>query len=666
MDRAWIRLSRTCDNACLFCNEADLLDGTVVPLEEVQAAIDAAADGGATAVVLSGGEPTRSKHFLAAIRHAKARGLYVAVTSHGRIVQSDKIAQMLEKAGLDEYRVSVHSGRRTTHDALTQRDGSWVESLAGLRFLGKTSIRTVLVSVLAEPNQAELAHLMHIGTMAGIKEMEIRRTQPVGAARQHADVLTLGLRNALRTLATLWYEAKEEVILLRGAGFGDTVDLGYPPYGEVRQADPALLAFLRDRVFIAQAGQGTSLQGDEGMTKDVVALCTAEGGLGQVGHELAAHGAPLVDAPWCVGGRPDRTPTDVHGADAHFAEACAPCPVRSSCPGLPRKLGKLDVGVLGPLASWSGVSQGTAVVCGGDDPILTGLTLPALAEALAARGLDVTVGEPADADLIVCGDAATARRVPADRRGRLVVLDTAGGAGLQGVGADVVASSTPGLVGGLLASGVDLRTVAWRPFPVPPGCADAAPAPGGPIVAVGVHADHALLEQAVVASTGKLPPVHVYAASGQAPPSSGVLRVHLDAPDDEILAAVLAARLVVLPARRHPDTEAGRRAAAADLRWLWIAQAAGRPVVAVRAPGVEDAVRHEATGWLAPAEGPQALSEGLRRVHGTGIAERYGVQARAWAGRGLPVAWAAELVEGVLPTQPRRSVVPSRPWPAIG
>src|SRR5690606_18640634 len=104
-------------------------------------------------------------------------------------------------------------------------------------------------------------------------------------------------------------------------------------------------------------------------------------------------------------------------------------------------------------------------------------------------------------------------KLPADRRGRLVVLDTAGGAGLEGLDADVICSSTPGLVSGLLASGVDLRSVAWRPFPVPPACGEAVPGSKGPIVAVGDHADWELLERAVVASTGRLPPVHVYARS---------------------------------------------------------------------------------------------------------------------------------------------------------
>ena len=166
MDTAWVRLTRTCNNACLFCLDAEQLDKQPVELDVIKAAIDAAPEGGQ--VILSGGEPTLSRHLLAAIRHAKARGLRVVLTTNARIIQSDKVAQMLEAAGLDEIRISVHAARRVNHEKLVRAEGAWVESVAALKYMGRTGVRVVMNTVLMRPNLPEVAYLMHLAMMAGM------------------------------------------------------------------------------------------------------------------------------------------------------------------------------------------------------------------------------------------------------------------------------------------------------------------------------------------------------------------------------------------------------------------------------------------------------------------------------------------------------------------
>jgi MoaA/NifB/PqqE/SkfB family radical SAM enzyme len=647
----WVRLSRTCNNACVFCDDADQLTGAPVPIEEVKAAIDAVAASGATEVVLSGGEPTLSKSLLAAIRHGKAAGLRVALTTNGRIVQSEKIAKMLEDTGLDEIRVSVHSGRRSTHDKLVGKDNGWVESLAGLRFMGRTKVRVVLKSVLTKVNEDELAHLMHLAMMGGAKGMELRYLQATGAARKLPE-LQVSPKVATAILSTLWYEAKEEVLDFDGVGFDGTLDLGFEAHGEPRQPDLAAMRLLRRRVFLAQAFQGFTVLGDEDGSKDLVLLAEAEGGVAQVGLELAARSTPVLDAPWCVGGRPSDPAR--WGADALYGDACGGCPARAACPGLPSKAKKLGTDALAPLPTWSGTT-GTALVTGGrGDDLLRARTLPALAAALTAEGVPATYDAEAtasDAELVVCGDAASARPFLAARRAgqRVVVLDGSGGEDLAELPSapDVLESFTPGRVDRLRAAGIDLRTVRWRPYPVPPVCSDAAIPEGAPIVALGEAADWKAIEAALVHATGKLPPVHAYGPASM--PESGVWTRHVDADDATVLVAVLASKLVVWAPAPGDDAD-HRRRLARDLRWLAVAQAAGRPVVVGRGPAADDQVRHDRTGWMCPATGPAALSEGLRRVNGEPLRYgRYAAEARALMELASVTAWARELVHGRAP-----------------
>ena len=64
----------------MFCLDADNLDGTIVELDDVTAAIDAVAEAGLSRVVLSGGEPSLSRHLLAAIARLAPK---VVIFTHG-------------------------------------------------------------------------------------------------------------------------------------------------------------------------------------------------------------------------------------------------------------------------------------------------------------------------------------------------------------------------------------------------------------------------------------------------------------------------------------------------------------------------------------------------------------------------------------------------------
>lgn len=671
MKTAWVRLSYTCQNACLFCNDADNLNGTIVGLDEVKAALDAAAGSGATRVVLSGGEPMLSKHFLAAIKHAKSLGLYVAVTSNGRVVKSKKIVDVLVAAGLDEVRISVHSGSRARHDALVGSAGAWLESLQALRWFGQTSVHTVMVTLLSKQGSDDLGHLMHLGMMGGMKEMEVRRVALEGRGRTQGEDLRPLDKNACDALSELWFDAKEEVIHFRAVGFDHTRDLGLTPVGPVRQADRAARELLRARVGLTQLPLGLSLLGEEAMAKDCTLLAQEAGGLDQAGLELAAHAAPLIDAPWCVGGKPFDTPVDIWGDDAHHGDACGDCPVRAACPGLPRKMQKLGGDTLRPLPTWTGVAEGRALVLGGSDDLLRTETLPALAEALTARGLQAAYAaevpdDVATAALVVCGDAATARavlaQVPAGA-GRVVVLDTMWGDGLADLprAPDVVASTGPGAVAHLVEAGIDLRTVQWRGYPAPPRCFAAEA--GTRVVALGSFADWDGFERAALMVGNAVPPATAF-VTGAGGPGSTRADVVRDADDATLLEALLGARLLVFPkAVADWNDPAARRAHARDLRWLDVAQAAGVAIAASRAPGVEEHVRHAHSGWLASAADHKELAGAMRQAHDPARTVGLARNGRLLARTSAVEAWADDLVDGRLPNASRGKGTDTMPWP---
>jgi pyruvate-formate lyase-activating enzyme len=667
VDTGWVRLTRTCNNACLFCLDAENLDKQPIELEAIRAAIDEVADAGLPRVVFSGGEPTLSRHLLGAIKHAKARGLYTILTTNARIVQSDKVAQMLEAAGLDEIRVSVHAARRVNHEKLVQAEGAWVESVAALKYMGRTGVRVVMNTVLLRPNVPEVAYLMHLAMMAGMKEMRLLRLRPDGkgsSAVVKAELL-VPVDQALAAIAELWFNAKEENVLFVAEGYEDTVDEGLIKELPPKQPDEAGLRLLRQRVQVHQLAHGATALDDEGFARGTSVLCEAHGGLRAVGHELAARFAPYIDLPACVGGRPKAE--DLWGADAVYGPECPTCPVRPRCPGVPKKLAKAAAGQLAPLPAWAPAVGPVVVLPGGDDPLLDGETLPDLVAALRAEGLEATLGADPSAlqaaGTVVCGSpSALAAALAARPEGqRIDVLDAQLGGGLEG--ATVVRSFAPGRLEAL--AGVPLDRVSWRPWPAPARCASLPPARAATeVLVLGATADWRLLQAAMGMITGSLPRVVALDGPDNPVPTVGSIRPAADGSDEVFLEHLARARFVVLPHRRGGDSLAERALLARDLRRVALAQAAGRPVVAVRGPGVEDGIRHDRTGWLVRPGQPAELADGMKRLFtDAALHGRLSDGARMHGALALPAAWARELARGATPDLDLVWATRARPQP---
>ena len=60
----WVRITRCCNNNCVFCLDRDSLDGTMVPKEEVVRDLEKGIEEGAVRAVISGGDPTVHRDFI--------------------------------------------------------------------------------------------------------------------------------------------------------------------------------------------------------------------------------------------------------------------------------------------------------------------------------------------------------------------------------------------------------------------------------------------------------------------------------------------------------------------------------------------------------------------------------------------------------------------------
>jgi len=177
-----ITVGFACNNACVFCAQGDL--GRVRPslAEDVDRAVEAIAPG--ETVAFLGGEPTLFAELPAWIRSAEARGAAsILVQTNGRRLAYQAFARALREASprltLD---VSLHGATAPMHDWHTHTDGSFAQTVQGLRHARAERIPAGVTTVVTQSNFRHLAEIAKVAHSAGASAIHFAPVEPVGRA----------------------------------------------------------------------------------------------------------------------------------------------------------------------------------------------------------------------------------------------------------------------------------------------------------------------------------------------------------------------------------------------------------------------------------------------------------------------------------------------------
>lgn len=96
---------RRCNLACGYCNEYDKVSEPV-PFATMTRRLDKLRALGASAIIISGGEPTLHPQLDDIIRHARGLGMLVGLITNGYYLTKERI-ERLNQAGLDYMQISV-------------------------------------------------------------------------------------------------------------------------------------------------------------------------------------------------------------------------------------------------------------------------------------------------------------------------------------------------------------------------------------------------------------------------------------------------------------------------------------------------------------------------------------------------------------------------------
>jgi len=126
-----VSLGTACNNGCRACPPAD---GSPAPDgAALLARLERVARAGAAAVRLGGGEPTLHPQLAAVLQRAAALGLRATLCTNARLLAYPQALARLAPAPPARLVVALHGPDARRHDTATRVDGSFRQTLAGIR-----------------------------------------------------------------------------------------------------------------------------------------------------------------------------------------------------------------------------------------------------------------------------------------------------------------------------------------------------------------------------------------------------------------------------------------------------------------------------------------------------------------------------------------------------
>jgi len=189
--RHWVRITRACNNRCMFCLDHDSLDGAIVGRDLIHEDLQLGIGRCARRVVISGGEPTIHPDFVDIVRESSAMGYtWVQTITNGRMFCYGNFLESAVAAGLKEVTFSIHGHTSAVFERLTGVKGSFKQTIAGLKNALNTRGLVVSVDIVINAlNCNTLSEIVAFYHQLGVTEFDLLYPVPFGAAWRNRDQL---------------------------------------------------------------------------------------------------------------------------------------------------------------------------------------------------------------------------------------------------------------------------------------------------------------------------------------------------------------------------------------------------------------------------------------------------------------------------------------------
>jgi radical SAM protein with 4Fe4S-binding SPASM domain len=220
-----LAITYRCNNRCLHCYAGGPRETKELTTEEWHTVMDKLFKLGIPHVVFTGGEPTLRDDLQELVAYAQQIGLVSGLVTNGRRLKDETYFNSLVKVGLDHVQVTVESHDPKIHDKITGIEGSWEESVQGLKNAIASPIYTVSNTTLNRYNVEGILKTMDFLKALGLKQFACNSLIYSGKAPEIAKEFALDeaslepvltkIKNHARKLSMefTWYTPTEYCVL---------------------------------------------------------------------------------------------------------------------------------------------------------------------------------------------------------------------------------------------------------------------------------------------------------------------------------------------------------------------------------------------------------------------------------------------------------------------
>jgi radical SAM protein with 4Fe4S-binding SPASM domain len=163
-----LALTFKCQNDCIHCYAGGPHETVELSTEQWNEVVDRLHKIGVFILTLTGGEPTLREDLPDLLLHAQNRGAVTGLITNGRRLKDKSYVEKLEKTGLDFVQVTLESHKPEIHDLMTAVQGSWEETVAGIRNVVATSIYVTTNTTLSKYNASYFLKTMDFLKQLGV------------------------------------------------------------------------------------------------------------------------------------------------------------------------------------------------------------------------------------------------------------------------------------------------------------------------------------------------------------------------------------------------------------------------------------------------------------------------------------------------------------------
>ncbi|MEM2098797.1 MAG: radical SAM protein [Candidatus Bathyarchaeia archaeon] len=161
-------LTFKCTNNCLHCYAGGPHETPELTTQQWLKIMDKLNEIGIFILTFTGGEPTLREDLPALLHYAQKKGMVTGLITNGRKLADETYVQKLEQAGLDFVQVTLESHLPHIHDLITAAEGSWKETVAGIKNAVASQIYVTTNTTL---NKQNAQHFLE--TVDYIKELNV-------------------------------------------------------------------------------------------------------------------------------------------------------------------------------------------------------------------------------------------------------------------------------------------------------------------------------------------------------------------------------------------------------------------------------------------------------------------------------------------------------------